>query len=306
MKLNLGQTFSEIVKDEICSSLLKNEQINQFVIFAILKNNAEYNLMFNSIEFKTKYISVIKLFQKFVSQNSQFELQIAKSNQKTLKDHKTNYLIQLTTKNNEEIEKINFNNFVKNEINFKHLLIGIFLSGGSVNNPIKGNYHLEVRIVNFELKDLIIEAFNFLGFKTKLIFHKNKWIIYFKKSTEISDLLKMFNANESMYFLEDNRIERDMLNSCNRLTNLEMYNIKKISKAAVEQSKMCEVVSSSIHYNELSAKEKLYCAIRVQYPHISMQKICDEMNKKLPVEQKITKGSLSHIATKIKNLYYRN
>lgn len=305
MKLNLNQTFTEIVKEEICFNLIKKELPIQVVILSFLKNIAEYNLIDNSIEFTTKYVPIIQLFNHFIKENSFHKMEILISNTKTLKDKKNNYKVKLKFEN-DFLNKISIDylNSLQNENDKKNLLLGVFLSGGSVNNPKKSSYHFEIRIHNEEFKNLILKILIKFNFDPKEIFYKNKWIIYFKKSSDISDLLKILGANNSMFCLEDNRIERDMFNNLQRLINLEVFNINKTTKAAVEQFKMCEIIVSSIYYQLLNDKEKDYCNVRLKNPRASMQQICNIMNQTYPNKyQNLTKGSLCHIINKIKTIY---
>lgn len=307
MKLDNLQTFSESVKEEICSSVKKHEHI-ELIIFSFLKNIGEYNLSSDCFEFKTKYLSVIKLFKQFCIDHPEYLIEISVSNQKTLRDNKTNYLIKFLSNNQSGLyDKLllnNFSNIYDDLEKLRLVLVGCFLSGGSINDPKKNSYHLEFRILDNDYKELVLNILKQYGLTPRLIFHHNKWIIYLKKSTEISDLLKILYANNAMFFLEDDRIGKDMVNNIQRLVNLEVFNLNKISKAAVEQHKICQVIKSSIFYDHLSKKEKLYCDVRAKNPNVSMNTICDLMNKELIKDNyKISKGSLSHIVKKMKELY---
>lgn len=307
MKLENIQTFSESVKEEICSNIKDNKNL-ELVIFSYLKNIGEYNLSSDCFEFKTKYPSVVRLFKLFCSTNSSYLIEISVSNQKTLRDNKTNYLIKFLSNNQNDLyQKLSLNNFLNlndDLENLKLILIGCFLSGGSINDPNKNIYHLEFRIVDEKYRNLILIILEKIGLSPKVTYHHNKWIVYLKKSTEISDLLKALHANKTMYALEDKRISKDVINSLQRLVNIEVFNLNKISKAAVEQSKICQVIQSSIYYSHLTEREKLYCRIRAQNDKNNMQEICNLMNAELiNKNQKITKGSLSHIVKKLKELY---
>lgn len=307
MKLENIQTFSESVKEEICANIKQNENL-ELVIFSYLKNIAEYNLTSDCFEFKTKYPSVVKLFKQFCIDHPEYLIEISISNQKTLRDKKTNYLVKFLSNNQsnlyEKLSLINFLNLEDDIENLKLILVGCFLSGGSINNLDKTTYHLEFRTLDVEYRDVILNILKKINLSPKTIYHHNKWIVYLKKSTEISDLLKALHANKTMYALEDKRITKDVVNSIQRLVNIEVFNINKISKAAVEQNKICQVIQTSIHYNHLTEKEKLYCDIRATDDKKNMQQICDLMNIKLATnKQKITKGSLSHIVKKMRELY---
>ena len=304
MKLDESQTFSEQVKSEICYNARDCANIES-IVFSCLKNIGEYDVNSNCIELKTQYMSIVKFFRQFCSFNNKYKLQISVSNKKTLKNNRTNYLLKFFSTNIDDlIDKLSLKNLNFDDFNLcRNILIGAFLSGGSVNNPISRTYHLEFRTLSSEYKDIIFSALQKFDLHPKLLEHHNKFVIYFKKSTEISDLLKIFNAQNSMFYLEDNRIERDMFNNLQRLVNLEVFNLNKTAKAAIEQSKICQIIQTSVYYQTLNQREKIYCDIRANNNKASMQMICSLMNQKLPLENQITKGSLTHVVKKMRAIY---
>lgn len=111
-------------------------------------------------------------------------------------------------------------------------LRGAFLSSGSVTNPEKGKYHLEIASVYEEhavdLQDLLT---NF-GISSKVIHRKTKTITYLSNSEMILDLLSLIGANAARFKIEDAKIVREMRNMANRQTNFEAANIGKTVNAA--------------------------------------------------------------------------
>lgn len=111
-------------------------------------------------------------------------------------------------------------------------LRGAFLSSGSVTNPEKGKYHLEIASVYEEhavdLQDLLA---NF-GITSKVIQRKTKTITYLSNSEMILDLLSLIGANTARFKIEDAKIVREMRNMANRQTNFEAANIGKTVNAA--------------------------------------------------------------------------
>lgn len=312
MKLNnQQQTFSELVKQEICTSAELTDLEKEYLVLSILKNIGEYSLFEDIYELKTRYVFVIKMFKKVLKTGDlKSQITLLASNKKTLGDQKTNYLLQINPNDSELFrKKINFNPRKKSKYTEKDnekmrgFLMGAFLSGGSVNNPFKGRYHLEFRISSSSYKDLLIKVLKYFELEPKTLERRNLHIVYFKKSSEVSDILKLFKAQDSMFFLEDNRIERDLVNNMQRLVNLEVYNMDKSSKASVQQALMCKVVKTSIYYERLKTREKIYCDVRIENETATMLEICNLMNKKLPDDEKITKGSLCHITKRIKEIY---
>lgn len=111
-------------------------------------------------------------------------------------------------------------------------LRGAFLSSGSVTNPEKGKYHLEIASFYDEhASDLQNLLANF-GIVSKVIARKSKTITYLSNSEMILDLLSLIGANGARFKLEDAKIVREMRNMANRQTNFEAANIGKTVNAA--------------------------------------------------------------------------
>lgn len=311
MKLNQEPTFSEIVKQEICNADDLTIDESTYLVLTCLKNIAEYSLLDDSYELFTPYSFLVKFIKKTLenaSEEYQSEVMVGINNQTQMVNSKK-YLVKITPKNPEKLfEALNFKDLFirKKKSNFdkiRGILMGAFLSSGSVNNPLKGRYHLEIRTSSLEFKNMLIKTFEYFQIEPKILDKQGKWVVYLKKGREVSDVLKLLHAHEAMFMLEDNRIERDLVNNMQRLVNLEVCNIQKISKANVQQVSMCKVINSSIHFSGLKPREQLYCQVRVKYPDANMNEICAIMNQSLPTDKPITKGSLSHIVKKIKEIY---
>ena len=295
------ENFSNHIKTEICQSLKLDEFNTKAFIFAIMKNIGEISLTNDVIEFKTQYSFLVKIIKcACLSLNLKYTILI--SNKKTL-NNKTIFLIQIKHENLVNDINVFFNNLKYNEPYLNSILIATFLSSGSISNIDKNKYHLEIRINDENFKNIIWKIFEQYNIIPKLIFHKNKYVIYFKKAEYISDILKLFGAHESMFYLEEKRIEHDLVNNMQRLINLDVSNIKKTTKTCVEQLAKCKFLISDYKFNLLNEKEKLYCETRIKFPTYNMNEICNEMNKYLPKNLQITKGSLSHIMKKIRILY---
>lgn len=310
MKLKREPTFSEIVKQEICTADDLNPTEIRYLILTCIKNIAEYSLMDGSYELFTSYSFLVKLIKKTLenSEDIPAEVIVGVNNQTQLVNSKK-YMLKVIPKNTEQFfSDLDFKELFgrpkkSNFDKIRGILMGAFLSSGSVNNPLKGRYHLEIRTSSEVFKNMLVKTFEYFQISPKVLDKNDKWVVYVKKGREVSDILKLLHAQEAMFMLEDNRIERDLVNNMQRLVNLEVCNMQKISKANVQQVSMCKVINSSIHFTNLKPREQLYCQVRVKYPEANMNEICVIMNQSLPPDKPITKGSLSHIVKKIKEIY---
>ena len=77
-------------------------------------------------------------------------------------------------------------------------LAGIFLSGGSVNNPETSNYHLELSVDEEEYALFIQELMNYFHLNAKMTKRRNKYVIYLKSAEKIGDFLIAIGASQSV------------------------------------------------------------------------------------------------------------
>ncbi|MDE5599330.1 MAG: DNA-binding protein WhiA, partial [Ureaplasma sp.] len=231
------------------------------------------------------------------------ELIILISNQKTLKYNSTKYKVIVSPKHQETskiLSKINLNDIVTQ--NQKQAFIsGLFLSSGSISNPFKSNYHLEFRISNLELFDVSKKILNDFKIKFLETFHHKKHVIYIKKIQDISDMLKIFNANNNMFLLEEHRIESDFVNTCQRLNNLDVSNLSKTINANNEINHIITEIKKTREYYSLSDNLKKYCEIKLQNPTLTMNELVEVLNKSF--SKPITKSWINHINIKLRKIY---
>lgn len=181
-------------------------------------------------------------------------------------------------------------------------LIGFFLAMGSVNSPSSSTYHLEFRIKNDYVYEMIKKCFEIIDIDIKTIERRSNKILYIKKSELISDFLKNLGAINSMFKFEDSRIQKDFTNQFNRLNNLDISNIKK----TINFSKKIEIMIQEIYkdenkFKQLRKNEKLFCDIKLSNPESSLSEIAQIFNETYNI--KISKSGINHYVRKIKLIY---
>ena len=104
---------------------------------------------------------------------------------------------------------------------------GAFLAAGSVNSPETSNYHLEISLNSENYAKWLSKLFaryKNSNIEPKIIKRRDKYVIYFKKSDQISNFLIIIGAVSSCLEFEDVRANRDLINNANRLTNMDTAN----------------------------------------------------------------------------------
>lgn len=117
--------------------------------------------------------------------------------------------------------------------NFRFLLIGLFLSSGSVNNPStsKTSYFLEMSFNNkndamaIKRKLLTFKEEKTMAFKS--ILRREKYVLYLKRSDQISVFLSFIGATTAMFSFENARILKEDININNRLSICDSANYGK-------------------------------------------------------------------------------
>ncbi|HKL83991.1 MAG TPA: DNA-binding protein WhiA [Bacilli bacterium] len=185
-------------------------------------------------------------------------------------------------------------------------ITGAFLASGSVTSPRSSNYHLEIVVDNEKLAERIkkmIEGFAKANFSPRVTSRRNKYIVYIKKSDQISEFLIFIGASNASLEYESVRIDRDMQNSTNRMLICDNANYQKTIKSAAEQIENIEIVKK--YYGERPLNnEKLegLMALRLDHEDANLQELADLLSERLGSEKPISKGNINHLFIKLRTL----
>lgn len=211
----------------------------------------------------------------------------------------------LTIKENINIikERLNLNQIESSIVTDEEkiaFLQGAFLAIGNVSNPQTSGYHLEFICSNEKLGKYIVKLLQDFSFNAKLITRGYKFIVYLKASEQISDLIKMFKANQALYFFEDVRIYRDHKNMVNRLNNCEISNQTKALATGQKQLKQIAFLEENGLIELIDEKTKTVIEARKKYPESSLVELAEIIT--LEYNYKIGKSGVNHHFIKIDNM----
>ena len=125
-------------------------------------------------------------------------------------------------------------------------------------------------------------------------------MVYIKSSEDISDIIKMFKANNSLFYFEDIRIYRDHKNMVNRLNNCEIANQEKTLNTGMKQLEDINYLKENDLFVLLDEKIQLVANYRIKYPESSYQELADIIT--IETDYKIGKSGINHHFIKIKKL----
>ncbi|MCF0114275.1 MAG: DNA-binding protein WhiA [Erysipelotrichaceae bacterium] len=179
-------------------------------------------------------------------------------------------------------------------------LAGAFMAVGSVNDPSKANYHLEIAVSNERHANFVNKLMTRYGFEGKIIERRNAYVIYLKQANKIGDFLKCIGASATYYTFEDILINRKFVNDLYRANNCEIANEVKTQTAASSQMEDIRILEENSLVTTLDSKLRQVIAIRKKFPDLSLKELCDEMENEYGVP--ISKSGMKHRFVKIHEL----
>ena len=177
---------------------------------------------------------------------------------------------------------------------------GLFLACGSINDPATSGYHLEFVVPLKKDAIYIQKVLKDLNLSSKILKRSNHYMIYLKNAEQISDLIKMFNAINSLFYFEDIRIYRDHKNMVNRLNNCEIANQEKTIKAGMIQIDNIKYIEDKELIDLLDERTKDVMKYRKKYPEVSFNELAEIIS--METGNKIGKSGINHCFIKIREL----
>lgn len=173
------------------------------------------------------------------------------------------------------------------------VLKGAFLYSGYVSNPEKG-YHLEFVAPG----EKIARAFDgFLrenyGFSPRIIRRKQSYVVYFKESEVIEDMLALMGATASAIAIMEIKVERDVRNTVNRQVNCETANLTKTVDAYERHRQAIEKVARVSGLESLPAPLAEIANLRLEHPELSLKELGARLLKP------VSKSGVNHRLNKI-------
>lgn len=175
----------------------------------------------------------------------------------------------------ERVRRLNWAN-ITDDCCVGAFLRGAFLACGTVNSPEK-NYHLEFVVPHYNLSLDLKKFLENNDFSPKSVRRGGLYVLYFKKTEEIQNLLGIMGAARFVMEFIDVIVYKDIRNNVNRRLNFESANLNKTVNAAVQQIELIEKLKSTARFAELPEEYRQIALLRLQNPDYSLQQIGEEM-----------------------------
>ena len=189
---------------------------------------------------------------------------------------------------------INFG-VLENDCCQKSFVRGAFFGGGSVTDPEK-RYHLELVTDHYNVSREACTLLLELGFTAKTTDRNGHYIIYFKQSDIIEDLLTTIGAPVAAMSVMNAKITKNMYNSVNRKVNCDTANVSKTVDAAQLQIDAIRKLTASGKLAELPEKLRETAGLRIEYPELSLRELAEL------TDPPVTKSCLNHRLRKLVEL----
>lgn len=297
-------SFSNEVKSEIISAITDKDKkfacLYGMIIFCKKASEKEICFQCESVDAAKAFADFSsEIFKKSVSISKEvFERKNGTSLYSfSIKDEESRNKISEVFKIDLKNREIDLRNIDNN--NLSSFVAGVFLSCGSVTNP-KNEYHLEFVIPTKQLYDDMSSVFSSIGLQCKLVMRKNSYILYFKESENIEDILTFMGAQNSTLELMDVKIVKDIRNRVNRVNNCEIANCSKTIDAAVKQKQDIELIDKKVGLSTLPKALQEMAYVRINNPEMSLKELGEVFDP--PIGRSAVNHRLKRIAAIAENL----
>lgn len=307
-------SFTNEIKNEITANINLDTEMKRSLLAAFIrvngtikfKNKNEYLIL------RTENAKVAKFIYSLIKDLYE-DVVVSFSFRKTMKFYKaTEYLVNIINGGTTIFSSLDINlleskinqELINKEDKIRGFLMGLFLACGSCNSPKTSNYHFEFYVSDENLAKNILKIINKIKssqFDFKLTKRRNNFVIYLKKSDQISGFLAFLDASTCCIKFEDVRVSRDYSNINNRLIICDQYNYKKSIDKANVQIEQIKLIDKHLGIdNIINEKVQLLCKLRLKDPEASYADLSSMMSEELNIS--VSKSNIGHLFRKIENM----
>lgn len=234
----------------------------------ILKITTENFDLAKRIEFiiKSLYSPYVSVLEHHKAKNTYYAVQMDNMDEifKMLCD------LKLVEKSIDEFFTIRINKgIVSSSCCQKAFIRAAFLMCGSIIDPEK-RYHLEFVTPYYHLSEDFVNLLCDMELNAKSIVRKSNYVLYFKQSDDIADILGITGAVKALMEFHNVRIIKDMRNNVNRIVNCETANVAKLLSASKKQIECINFLIKTGEFDNLSPALKEISHLRLENEDMSL------------------------------------
>lgn len=174
-------------------------------------------------------------------------------------------------------------------------LRGAFLAGGSMISPRK-SYHMELITGHYSVSREVEALLREMGYRPGSVSRNGNYVLYFKHSEAIEDLLTLLGAPMAAMELMNAKVEKQVLNGVNRRLNCDEANLEKTVNAALAQSAAIRRLREDGRLDSLPPKLREAALLREEYPELTLSQLG------ALADPPVTKSTLNYRMKKIMEL----
>jgi len=152
-------------------------------------------------------------------------------------------------------------------------LRGGYLAGGTMSDPQR-EYHLEFSTPEASLRDDLVDLMADYDLSFRRSSRGKLALAYTKESNQIEDFLARAGAVRSSMELMNLKIEKELRNRANRITNCETANIDKTVAASLAQIEKIKRLRDEMGLEKLPPALREAAELRLANPDASLRELC--------------------------------
>ena len=286
-------SFASDLKDELCKEVPEEESALHALLYGFLLFS--YKFRADEISFSVLHEPTARLFAEALMTHCGVPAKI------TFKERVRGTLYKVCIEKASERRKvmdafyhvpgephlrINRAN-IENEEDVRYFLRGAYLVCGSLTNPEK-DYHCEFDVSYMNLcKDLSALIGEVLA-QPKSTIRRGSYMVYYKESENIEDLLTYIGAPMSAVELMNIKIIKDIKNRVNRRMNCDNANLDKTLNASFQQVQDIKYIFDVKGNTFLSEELRTVAEIRHENPDMSLRELGES------VEPPLSRSGVNH------------
>lgn len=286
-------SFASDLKDELCKEVPEEESALHALLYGFLLFS--YKFRADEISFSVLHEPTARLFAEALMTHCGVPAKI------TFKERVRGTLYKVCIEKASERRKvmdafyhvpgephlrINRAN-IENEEDVRYFLRGAYLVCGSLTNPEK-DYHCEFDVSYMNLcKDLSALIGEVLA-QPKSTIRRGSYMVYYKESENIEDLLTYIGAPMSAVELMNIKIIKDIKNRVNRRMNCDNANLDKTLNASFQQVQDIKYIFDVKGNTYLSEELRTVAEIRLENPDMSLRELGES------VEPPLSRSGVNH------------
>ena len=286
-------SFSSNVKNEILCLEIENECCRHAFAYGMMLLSRAFS--YYDMYLLTEHEGVAEKYAEMLSSVCNIKPKLTKSDagkykvEVTRKEDRLKVIDTFGYNEKNGTSRLNWSN-MSDECCKTAFLRGAFLTCGTVNDPNK-NYHLEFVVPYLNLSrdlKLFIKDYDELSVEPKSITRNSNYVIYFKDSESIEDILTVMGAHNSSLEIMGVKMYKDIRNNVNRKLNFENANLDKTVDASAKQISAILHIKNKVGLSYLSDDLKELAEIRVENPDMSLRELGEQLSSP------ITRSGVNH------------